>query len=458
MHRSSFASPTVPRSVLAMGAALACLLGLAAPAAAREADAEGQLRAALLDQMAQGPANAGACVIDLSDGHVVLDDRSEIRRQAASITKLYTTSAALLRLGPNARLSTRVLGTGRRAGRTWRGDLYLRGGGDFTFGKASFARDAYGGGGSVESLAAALRRSGITRVHGSVFGDSSLFSDNGGTHFELVLCRNPLFGSGCPYGPGGSFERPLPNGPRTAIGFDRGLVNATSAKAQSQPTTFAARQLIRALRARGIRVEGAAGARRAPKGARALATTRSPSVARLVALVNPPSDNYAADVMQRVVGASGGDGSRAGGERVILGEIQKRFGIRPQAHTGSGETLLDRTSPREVVSLLIGMRSRPEGAAFARSLSEAGRNGTLLRFKGTVAAGRCQLKDGTRLAAQPNTTLNIAGYCESASGRTFAFAVMMNGMPMRFVPPDRIESPAYALEDTIVKALAGFTG
>jgi D-alanyl-D-alanine carboxypeptidase/D-alanyl-D-alanine-endopeptidase (penicillin-binding protein 4) len=433
-------------------------LALASPALAQGTDPEGQLRQALLAQMAQGPASAGAYVVDLTDGHVVLDDRSEVRRLAASITKLYTTSAALLRLGRNARLSTRVLATGRRVGRTWRGDLYLRGGGDFTFGLASFARKAYGSGGSVEALAAALRRLGISRVRGAVFGDSSLFSDNGGTHFELVLCRDPLFGRGCPYGPAGSFERPLPNGPRTPIGFDRGLVNATSTKAQSNPTTFAAQRLIGALRARGISVDGPAARRKAPAGARTLATTRSPSVARLVALVNPPSDNYAADMMQRVLGASAGDGSRAGGARVISREIQKRFGIQPQAFTGSGETTRDRTSPREVVSLLTGMRSRPEGAAFARSLSRAGQNGTLLRFKGTVAEGRCQLKDGTRLDELPNTALNIAGYCRSASGRTFAFAVMMNGMPMRFVPPDRIESPAYALEDAIVKTLAGYTG
>jgi len=53
--------------------------------------------------------------------------------------------------------------------------------------------------------------------------------------------------------------------------------------------------------------------------------------------------------------------------------------------------------------------------------------------------------------------LNMAGYCRSVSGRPFAFAVMMNGMPIEFVPPDKIESPAYALQDTIVKLLAGYT-
>jgi serine-type D-Ala-D-Ala carboxypeptidase/endopeptidase (penicillin-binding protein 4) len=49
-----------------------------------------------------------------------------------------------------------------------------------------------------------------------------------------------------------------------------------------------------------------------------------------------------------------------------------------------------------------------------------------------------------------NTTLNSTGYCTSLSGRRSAFAVMMNGMPLEFVPSDRIESPAYALQDKIV--------
>jgi serine-type D-Ala-D-Ala carboxypeptidase/endopeptidase (penicillin-binding protein 4) len=128
--------------------------------------------------------------------------------------------------------------------------------------------------------------------------------------------------------------------------------------------------------------------------------------------------------------------------------------------SGAGDTLGNRTSPRELVTLLTGMRARPEGAAFRRSLSHAGRNGTLLRFAGSVAEGRCELKDGTRVDPdQPaNTALNISGYCTSVSGRTFAFAVIMNGMPLEFVPPDRIVSPAYALEDAIVKALAGYRG
>jgi len=452
----------VLRFILLVLLATAATTGaFAGPASATDAPAsETQLQATLAAQMAKGPAAAGAYVVDLSDGHVVLDDRSTTRLLSASVTKLYTTSTALIELGEKTRLRTRVLGVGRRAGSTWRGDLYLRGAGDFTFGTAAFARRAYGSGGGVERLAAALRRAGVRHVRGRVLGDATLYRDNGGTPFSLALCSKPLFGPGCPYGPAGKLERPIPNGPRTPIGYDRGLRSATSVEPQRHPATFAAAGLTRALRAAGIRVDGPAGAARTPSGARTLARTDSPEIARLVALVNKPSDNYAADATLRLVGARvAGDGSRAGGAGVIRSTIAERFGLRPKIRTGSGETLADRTSPRELVALLTAMRARPEGPAFARSLSLAGRDGTLLRFAGTVAENRCQLKDGTRVdPVRANTTLNMTGYCTSVSGKTFAFAIMMNGMPIAFVPPDKVESPAYALQDRIVTALAGYEG
>lgn len=456
-------SASARRGARLRGVALAAVgaAALAAPASAATAPTpEQQLRATLVAQMAKGPAAAGAYVVDLSDGHVVFDDRSAALRLSASVTKLYTTSTALIELGTDTRLTTAVLGAGTRSGATWSGDLYLRGGGDFTFGTAAFARKAYGSDASVERLAAELRRSGLRHVTGRVLGDASLYRDNGGTEFPLVLCADPLFGRGCPYGVAGAFERPIPNGPRTPIGFNRGLRDATSAAPQRRPATFAAGGLTRALRNAGIRVDGSAGAARTPARARTLASTRSPTVARLAALINKPSDNYAADATLRLVGARvAGDGSRAGGARVVSRTIADAFGLAPAIRSGSGETLADRTSPRQLVGLLRGMRERPEGSAFARSLSLAGRDGTLRRFAGTVAEGRCQLKDGTRIdAKQANSTLNMTGYCTSVSGKRFAFAVMMNGMRMEFVPPDRIESPAYALQDRIVTALAGYTG
>jgi D-alanyl-D-alanine carboxypeptidase/D-alanyl-D-alanine-endopeptidase (penicillin-binding protein 4) len=233
---------------------VACALAVASALLASVASAqapEDQLRATLAAQMAQAPAASGLHVVDLTDGHPVFDDRGTEQRLSASVTKLYTTATALLELGPRARVATRVLATGRRDGSSWDGDLYLRGGGDFTFGTASFARRAYGSNATVERLAAGLRRAGLRRIDGRVLGDASYFTDNGGTPFTLVLCQDPLFGRGCPYGVGGRFERPMPNGPRTPIGMNRGLRSATDAKPQTRPARIAARALKRALRAAG---------------------------------------------------------------------------------------------------------------------------------------------------------------------------------------------------------------
>src|SRR4051812_14332663 len=81
-----------------IAAAMALLVPVAA--SAQQPGAEEQLRATLAAQMAQGPEAAGAYVVDLTDGHVVFDDRSGEKRLSASIAKLFTTATALIELGP----------------------------------------------------------------------------------------------------------------------------------------------------------------------------------------------------------------------------------------------------------------------------------------------------------------------------------------------------------------------
>ncbi len=420
---------------------------------------ERALRSAIAAQMARGPRTEGAFVVDLSNGHVVFSDHGGTARPTASLMKLFTTSTALMRLGADTRLTTRVFASGARHGKTLTGSLYLRGGGDFTFGSASFARGAYGAGGTVQSLAATIRRAGIRRIRGSVYGDASLFTDGTGRPFDLVLCPKPLFGPGCPYGPAGRLERLLPWGPRTAISFDRGLAGTTSARPQRRPVRFAARALINALRADGVKVDGRAGARRTPTLATPIAHTQSPPMSRLITLINRPSDNYAADVLMRDLGARlEGQGSGAAGA-IAVTDTMRRFGLHPHVVSGSGESLRDRDSPRDVVGLLRLMHRGPDAAPFAHSLSQAGRNGSDTGYTHAPADGRCALKGGTRLDfKQSKNTLDVSGYCRSVGGRQFAFAVMMLGVPMKFVPPAKIVSPAYALQHQIVNDLANYRG
>ena len=114
--------------------ALAALLAGAAPAAAIS---EATLQSTIAREMAKAPAASGAYLRDMDTGVELYALRENAVRIPASVEKLFTTSAALLRLGPSATLTTRAV-TAPDAivepGGTLRGDLVLVGGGDPFFG------------------------------------------------------------------------------------------------------------------------------------------------------------------------------------------------------------------------------------------------------------------------------------------------------------------------------------
>src|ERR1019366_7760416 len=101
--------------------------------------------------------SSGALVLDLNTGQTLFSDNPHVARLPASVQKLYTTSTALLKFGPRGTLSTSVLGVGSMQGDTFTGTLYLRGGGDPTFGSASFDYANYGTGATGQRLVGHLR-------------------------------------------------------------------------------------------------------------------------------------------------------------------------------------------------------------------------------------------------------------------------------------------------------------
>ena len=83
-------------------------------------------------------ADSGAYVVNSTNGNVVFRWREGTPRILASNTKLFTTSAALARFGPTGKLNTEVRGDGAlEPDGIYRGNLYLIGGGDPTFGSRS---------------------------------------------------------------------------------------------------------------------------------------------------------------------------------------------------------------------------------------------------------------------------------------------------------------------------------
>ena len=367
----------------------------------------GSAAAAPLDKLvAGGLAHAGGIsggyVLDTTTGRTLASVRADVPRIPASVNKLFTTSTALLRFGPDATLQTRVLGVGTLdvAG-TWQGDLYLRGGGDPTFGSTSFDRLAYGLGSSVSTLAAGVRAAGIARVNGRVRGDESWLDTLRG-------------------GPASGYALDLDiGGPLGGLLYDRGLAREDGSALQRQPAKFAAQQLTTELRRVHVRVAQAPAVGAAPATAVEIASLDSPTMATLVRLTLVPSDNLFAEMLLKDVGARfGGAGSTAAGVRVVKRTLA-RYGVRPQIVDGSGLSRADHTSPRQVVTLLSALRANAELRA---ALPVAGRSGTLVdRMRRTSAQDRCQAKTGTL-----SNVSALAGYCRTPNGHLLAFAFIEN--------------------------------
>jgi len=388
--------------------------------------AAGSAAAAPLDALiARGLARAGGVsggyVLDTTTGRTLASVRADVPRIPASVNKLYTTSTALLRFGPDATLQTRVLGVGTLddAG-TWQGDLYLRGGGDPTFGSASFDRLAYGLGTTVSALAARVREAGILRISGRVRGDESWLDSLRG-------------------GPVSGYTLDLDiGGPLGGLLYNRGLAREDGSALQRQPAKFAAQQLTRELRRTRVPVDQGPATGTAPADAQEIASVDSPTMATLARLTLVPSDNLFAEMLLKNLGARFGDaGSTTAGVRVVKRTLA-RYGVRPQIADGSGLSRADRSSPRQVVTLLSALRGT---MALRAALPVAGRSGTLVdRMRRTSAQDRCQAKTGTL-----SNVSALAGYCTTRNGHLLAFAFIEN---LVYTPT------AKAAEDRLTIALA----
>jgi D-alanyl-D-alanine carboxypeptidase/D-alanyl-D-alanine-endopeptidase (penicillin-binding protein 4) len=367
-------------------------------------------------------------VLDTTTGQTLFASAATAARLPASVEKLYTTSTALLRFGPAATFKTRIWGVGQLGSDgVWHGTLYLRGGGDPTFGDAAFDHAAYGGtGATVQSLASALAARGIKGIQGSVIGDESLFDSLRGTPAE-------------DYRPNLEVEGEL-----SALAFDAGFSSSRETALQRRPALFAAQALVSALRHARIRVSKPTRitAGYTPRGAQLLASVSSPPLSKIIELTNSPSDNFFAEMLLKDLGARfGGAGTTAAGAAVVRSFIAQHFGLYPRLEDGSGLSRYDRSTAAGVVALLRAMQS---DLPFENSLAIAGVRGTMQdEMLGTRAVDNCRGKTGTLSDAA-----NLVGYCTAAGGDDLIFAFFLNGVTNTYA--------GHALEDKMGVALANY--
>jgi D-alanyl-D-alanine carboxypeptidase/D-alanyl-D-alanine-endopeptidase (penicillin-binding protein 4) len=415
-----------------LAAALALLACVATSALAQTAhassSAERSLTSALNNGMRAVGSSSGAYVLDLTTGQVLYSNNARGGRLPASVEKLYTTSTALLKFGPNSTLTTSVLGVGQMRDGTFTGRLYLRGGGDPTFGSAGFDRANYDAGATVQRLVTDLiTATGIRALNGNVVADESMFDSLRGT-------------PATDYGPSIYVEGEL-----SALAFNRGWADSDGTVYFRHPAVEAGQQFVAALKAAGVKVSRQAqvSAGVTPAGAKRLTEVHSPRIATLVALTNTPSDNFFAETLLKDLGARyGAGGTTADGAAVVRATIASQFGLHPRFDDGSGLSYYDRTTPFDVVSLL---RQQADDSQFTASLAVAGQTGTLQdEMRGTYAQGRCRGKTGTL-----SDVSNVVGYCQARDGHTIAYAFLMNS-----INPDY----AHPIQDQMQVALAKYDG
>ena len=385
-------------------ARIVCLALLLAAVLAPAADAAGRASTVrLLDrQMNRVGAGSGAYVMDLDSGATLYARSPDVPRIPASVNKLYTTSAALVRYGSEAQLKTEVLGDAApdESG-VLRGNVYLRGGGDPEFARAQ-----------AVGLARVLAESGLTRVTRRVIGDESRFDALRG-------------------GPDSNYRTSFWVGPLSALSFNHGLLLDSRTRFQKNPPYYAARAFERELVRAGVKVRWHARAGVTPAGADPLGEWASSRMSVLIRHTNRPSDNYMAETLLKDLGADFGSAGTTAAGTVVARREAAKYGAHPTMVDGSGLSRQNRTTPHDVVRLLSGLDGTDFGDPMRISLSVAGKSGTLAdRMRRSPAKGRCRAKTGTL-----DGVSNLAGYCTSRAGARLAFAFLMSGVSVYTAHP-----------------------
>jgi D-alanyl-D-alanine carboxypeptidase/D-alanyl-D-alanine-endopeptidase (penicillin-binding protein 4) len=321
--------------------------------------------------------------------------------------KLFTTSTALARLGPQSRIPT-VLKTdgGIDEDGVLHGSLYLVGGGDPALGTPSFYRRFLGGlGTNLFLLKRQVREAGIDRITGHVYADDSVFDHLRGVA-DSGYATSPEIG------------------PLSGLDFDSGYSSSDAGSFATDPALTAAATLAHSLREAGVRLSTSVSLATAPPFSTELARIESPPLTEIVNTTDVYSDNHFAEMLIKLLGARlGGAGSTAAGAEVVE-RFARSHESGVHAVDGSGLTRSNRASPKQVVGLLRSMRSNHAGDEFIQDLALTGHEGTVAdRMHGTAAYGRCRTKTGTLTGVS-----NLSGYCFNRDGKLMIFSILMGSV------------------------------
>ncbi|MDP9067023.1 MAG: D-alanyl-D-alanine carboxypeptidase [Actinomycetota bacterium] len=391
---------------------LATSILLAAPTAASARELWKQR----LDELTAGKA-IGVAVRE--EGRFLYRRTSAQRRIPASNQKLLLSMALFDTLEPTKTIET-TAATAGLIGSVVDGDLWILGRGDPTItAGAAYGRQLPFTPTRLRALALAITSAGITRVEGSVVGNTGYFEhdwDAPGWKHDFA-----------------SEYIPLPS----ALTFEG---NVRRGDHISNPEHRAAAALTRKLENLGVEVTGDPGSGQAPAGLIDVASVSSQPLTTMVRYMNRGSSNFFAEVFGKRLGLErfGVPGTIAKGAAAIAGWAERQE-VPLVAHDSSGLSYENKVSPGALVRLLGIAEDRTWGETLRRSLPTGGQ-GTL----------EDRLTD-VRVRAKTGTLENISalsGYVWLRQRDTWAeFSILSRGMSKAF---------ASAVEDDIVRTLTRY--
>jgi D-alanyl-D-alanine carboxypeptidase/D-alanyl-D-alanine-endopeptidase (penicillin-binding protein 4) len=416
----------------------------------------------------------------------------------ASNMKLFTTAAALDRLGPDFQYTTSVYGDGAiLEDGSLIGDLVLVGRGDPTISGRFFGDSATY---VYDRLAQELREKGVRRVRGRLIGDASYFDDvriASGWETSNLLWWYAARPSALSFNdnvvtievrPGGwvgapasiSFDPftdgiPVENRVVTtrarggrSIGIRRasdiggyeifGRISIVSGPLRyvvsvEDPAEYALSVFRARLERRGIEVEGPSSVvhnwnRQSLRAPRLLASHTSPRMIEIVRVINKLSQNFFAEQVLKTLGAVfEGEGSFDEGADVVR-DVLEDFDLPThnlRIYDGSGLSRRNTVTAQLTAELLVAMHDHPRFEEYYESLLIAGTDGDTRRLDTPAARGNVHSKTGTLRGVSA-----LSGYVTTGDGELLAFSVLSNGTP-------RGKWGAVSVEDAIAERLADYS-
>ena len=444
-------------------------------------------------------AHWGVQIKSLKTGETIYARNEKKMFMPASNMKLFTTSSAMIALGPNYRYTTRLVTNGEVKNGVLNGDLIMIGSGDptisgrFDSGKVTI---------TFEQWADSLKALGINQIKGNIIGDDNCFDDeyygagwsaDYETDYYAAQISGLSFNDNCVdirVAPSATIADvcSLTWSPNTRY---VNIINQTTTVAETDsvndiyferkrgtnnifvhgklsigkkpfiesvtvenPTMFTAMVLKEILELKGISVLGAvvdaddfADTIRYEKS-KQLASFTSLPYSEIIKTINKPSQNFYTEQVFRTMGKERyGVGSMDNG-RAAAYPILSSWGVdtvRLRYADGSGLSRQDLITPSDIVSILSGMSKENSFLPFYESLPIAGIDGTIKgRMKGTKAESNVHAKTGSI-----GYVRSLSGYVTSSDGEQFVFSMIAN----HYTVPTRL---AEKIQDAVCVMLAEF--